>query len=72
VIVNSSCGYSVSIDDPSELIRNIAEIVAQLHADREKLRSLAESASRRIAEDFDDSNYSRGVEDAYQQALENP
>jgi glycosyltransferase involved in cell wall biosynthesis len=72
VIVNSSCGYSVPIDDPAELIRSMAEIVCQLHADREKLRSLAESATRRIAQDFDDSNYSRGVEEAYQQAMENP
>jgi colanic acid/amylovoran biosynthesis glycosyltransferase len=72
VIVNSNCGFSLSIENPHQLIRNIANTVCDLHANREKLRTIAEAASRRIAEDFDYANYGRGVEAAYEQAISNP
>lgn len=72
VIVNSSCGYSVSIADPKQLIMEMAETVCDLHSNREKLKMLAEAASRRIAKDFDYANYGRGVEAAYEQAMAMP
>ena len=72
VIVNSNCGFSLSIENPDQLIRNIANTVCDLHANREKLRTIAEAASRRISEDFDYANYGRGVEAAYEQAISNP
>jgi glycosyltransferase involved in cell wall biosynthesis len=72
VIVNSKCGFSLSIENPEQLILQIADTVCELHADREELRRFAEAASQRIAEDFDYANYGRGVEAAYEQAMKNP
>jgi glycosyltransferase involved in cell wall biosynthesis len=72
VIVTAECGFPCPIDDPAGLIRSMADIVCDLHHDREKLKALGEAASLRISRDFNDIHYGEGVEAAYIQAMAKP
>lgn len=72
VIVNAGCGYSCPTDDPQALIRNLADVVCELHADRSKLEQLGYQARLRISKDFNHESYGAGIEAAYRQAVNQP
>ena len=69
VIVNENCGYSCDIDNPENLIQNIANVICDLNNNREKLKVFGECASFRIVNDFNDTVYSNAIENAYQKAV---
>jgi glycosyltransferase involved in cell wall biosynthesis len=72
VIVTSECGFPCPIDNPRSLIEHMADIVCEMHHNREKLKALGEAASLRISRDFNDTQYGEGIESAYVQAMNFP
>ena len=72
VIVTPDCGFPCPIESPTDLIENMANIICELHQDREKLKALGEAASLRISRDFNDTQYGEGIEAAYVQAMHAP
>jgi glycosyltransferase involved in cell wall biosynthesis len=72
VIVTPDCGFPCPIESPASLIKNMANIICELHQDREKLKALGEAAYLRISRDFNDTQYGEGIESAYVQAMHAP
>ena len=72
LIVSPECGFRCSIDAPQHLINEMADIVCELHNDRDKLRNYGDAASVRISRDFNDINYANAIDAGYDAALASP
>jgi glycosyltransferase involved in cell wall biosynthesis len=67
-MVSSECGVKIAVSSPSRVITEIAQAIAQLHDDRQRLFSLSQGALARAKEFLWDSNGDR-MRDVYQRHL---